>query len=169
MKKIILVLLVFFFISFVGNAQSRQLSNGSYRSISIHDWKNEDTFKFGPIPFLQGSGPLSDSLHALYDYQFYELEGEYFAIKNWADYYYWFTQKHPQLFSSPVLEYEYYWLIDDELGMVRFVFSCNNYRLDFLPTMFSIEPTHTDSYGCSRFNVNATNQIAWEKRNKKFH
>ena len=59
----------------------------------------------------------------LYDGEtFYEYDGEYYLIENWADYYYWFIKKYWWRFDTPLL-YEYYYITGNDLGMCSYIAS----------------------------------------------
>lgn len=175
MKKnaLILMFLSFLFIHSI-QSQSREVGDGFYRSIDLYDWEDEDTFKSGPIPFVREFGTLSDSLSEAYDgITFYVLNDEYYPIRNLADYYYWFTQKYPELFRFSILEYEYYWLIGDEIGMMRFISSCENYKMEIYPIPYHIkQDPSVEAYTfdeCNRATTAKNDPGSWEVEGEKFH
>ena len=54
--------------------------------------------------------------------QFYENNGEYYPIRNWADYYLWYTQTYWFRFRENVAFYEYHYYAGNDEEMMRFVF-----------------------------------------------
>lgn len=113
------------------------LTQGNY-SISYKDWSNPLVFRHSPEPLITGYGTLSDSLEKVHGSIFYELDGEYLAIESWADYYYWFTKKYDVLFRKTSAFYSTYYFLNDEMGMIHFVFFNQNYKGDYFPSLLRI-------------------------------
>ncbi len=63
------------------------------------------------------------ALEDKYGTTFFEYDGEYYGIKTWADYYYWYINKYSYLFTQPEV-YEFFYNTRNNLGMVHFL-SCN--------------------------------------------
>lgn len=141
MKRAITVfsLMAFFISGFSQTTRSISTKNNSldYRTIQWHNWSDSSAFLFGPSPTLTGYGELSDSLESVYDVDFYEFESEYYAITSWADYYYWFTKKHYYLFRKPVVEYEFYYMTNNDYEMAKFI-AGDNFTGKYYPTTFTV-------------------------------
>lgn len=124
MKKSILLTFVILFSTGI-NAQN---------AIQVTQWSNQVAFENSSLPAIRHYGELSDSLKQAYGgISFYEHEGNYYPVKSWADYYYWFTQRYWYRFAASVSIYELYYFSDDDLNMARFI-SGNNYLADVYPS-----------------------------------
>lgn len=120
-------------------AQDRDHNTISYRSLTVADWSNPNAFLFGPTPLIKGYGELSDSLKMMHDGgTFYEINDTYYSINTWADYYYWFTQRYWFMFRRPVLEYEFYYLTNNTIEMIKYIAS-PNYEGKIYPTTFTLD------------------------------
>ncbi len=109
----------------------------SITRIPFYQWSNPMTFQMSTTPLVKGKAELSDSLSRVYEgKQFYEYNGEYYAIDSWADYYLWFTKKYWHQFENPVL-YEFYYHQKDDLLMAKFV--ATNFIGNMYPAFVSVE------------------------------
>lgn len=111
------------------------LSSSLFGQIEIDrfNWNNEVAFKNSGVPFEKVYGPLSDSLSQAYDKeaQFYYLNNEYYAINTWADYFLWYTKKYSWKFVEGIHTYEYYYLMENNEEMMRFVFENSQLHTDY--------------------------------------
>lgn len=123
----------------IANLQSSDVVRNPIR-VSIENWSVRNIFPKYDEPLATGYGTHSDALRKAYNgITFFEFDGEYYPINSWADYYLWFTRKHASLFNKPVLEYEYYYLLGSDAGMIGFIFSDGNYTGDHLPPLVAIQ------------------------------
>jgi hypothetical protein len=130
MKKITLIF-AFISISIFASAQVE------YFEIFYDDFSSSQTFHLSPAPYITNFGEYSDSLTSLFSgVDFYELNGEYFPVKSWADYYYWYTQSYYWLFVNPE-KYEHYYLAKNNKEMVKYIYS-DNYKTDKYPSAIMV-------------------------------
>ncbi|MCK5028067.1 MAG: hypothetical protein KAR57_00430 [Bacteroidales bacterium] len=130
MKKITLIF-AFISISIFASAQVE------YFKFFYDDFNNTQTYRLSPAPYITSFGEYSDSLSTLFNgVDFYELNGEYFPVKSWADYYYWYTQSYYWLFVNPE-KYEHHYLAKNNKEMVKYIFS-DNYKTDKYPSAIMV-------------------------------
>ena len=117
MKKLI----VLFSISLLlNNIYSQKLYTVSY-----YKWSDHATFLMSPPPFKTGHGKLSDSLSKAHpDTTFYQLDGDYYPITSWADYYFWYVKKYWYEFINPEV-YEFFYHMKNDYGMAKYICSEN--------------------------------------------
>jgi hypothetical protein len=129
-KIIVMKKLIF---TFVISLLITNIYSQSLRVVPYYDWSSRTAFMLSPSPIITGYGPLSDSLSKAHnDSTFYEYNGEYYPIQNWADYYFWYVNKYWYNFNQPEL-YEFYYNAGNDYEMARYI--CGNYyRERFYPS-----------------------------------
>ena len=110
------------------------ISSFAQDRLSWWQWSDENVFSLQKQPIIQRFGPESDSLKNTFGVDFYELDGTYYSVANWADYYYWYVNAYWFLFNNPEL-YIHAYLSDNDLLMVSYV-AGNNYLSNFYPSSF---------------------------------
>ena len=125
-------LLLFVFIVFASILYGQKLN-----TIEYYNWSNSTAFKLTKSPIITGYGIYSDSLSKAYDgLTFYEYNGTYYKVENWADYYFWYVNKYWWQFIEPDL-YEYFYYAGDDYGMVSYIAS-KAYRAEYYPSEMKI-------------------------------
>lgn len=131
---------------------SYSLFSQSTLTIEYFNWSNPVTFDLSPSPIISGYGTYSDSLSEAFDGKtFYEYNDEYYCIESWADYYYWFTKKHSHQFTDPQ-QYEFYYLLKDDLGMTSYIAS-HKYLGNYYPSLINLNFGNV-SVKCNRLKNN---------------
>ncbi|RLD80614.1 MAG: hypothetical protein DRJ10_07195 [Bacteroidetes bacterium] len=134
-------------------------------SVAWYNWSNPETFLLSPPPLITGWGVHSDSLsHTFNGKMFYEFNGEYYPISNWAEYYLWFVNKYWYNFTDPQL-YEYYYLQNDDYEMARYI-AGDNYQGYYYPSRINITFVGKD-VDVNRLNANSKYIASNDKKVKK--
>lgn len=111
------------------------------RVVPYYEWSDPIAFQLSRSPLITGYGECSDSLSQVYDGMiFYEYDGAYYGIENWADYYYWYTKKYWYYFDEPEL-YEFFYLTGNDYGMASYI-AGNYYRCHYYPSLISLQFTN---------------------------
>ncbi len=110
-------------------------------TVPWYNWSSPISYQLSPSPFITGYGYHSDSLsNAFEGTTFYVYNNEYYPIRTWADYYYWYVNKYWYNFSEPGL-YEYYYRIKDDFQMAQYI-AGSRYRMRYYPSRICISFHH---------------------------